>query len=154
MTLEELRRRVDEALYGAVPYRSYTRLADFRNVDVTNVAKYHDPNNLKYQSVFSKALLELHTIARPEVSPEWAQNILKVVNTFGVQWCGGPRLAGMTDVVSLAARVFDPETPYQNRLPLALRLQDEVNKMVDGLRYEDLDDTAAMNRPVVGARCP
>jgi hypothetical protein len=139
MTPEELRRRVDIALYEAVPYRAYTRLSGFRNIDVTNVSKYHDPNNLKYQSVFSKGLLELHTIARPEVSPEWAQNILKVVNVFGVQWCGVPRVSGMTDVVSLTARVFDPETPDTERLPLALRLQDEVNKVIDGLRFENLE---------------
>jgi len=143
MTPEELRRRVDVALYEAVPYGDYSKLARFRNVDVTSVSKYHDPNNLQYQSIFSRGLVELHTIARPEVSPEWARNVLRVVNTFGVEWCGVPKASGMTDVVSLAARVFDPDTPYQDRLPLALRLQGEVNRMVDGLRFEDPDDTNA-----------
>ena len=156
MTPEELRQRVDAALYEAVPYGAYTRLATFRNVKVTNIAKYYDRNNPAYESLSSQFLLELHTIARPEVSPEWGQNILRVVNTFGVEWCGGPRLSGMTDVMSLTARVYDPETPYPERLPLALKLQDEVNKMVGGLRFDDLGDTAVgespARRPTVGTR--
>lgn len=133
------RREIEEALYEAVPHGAYKAVADERNVARQNVSKYYDYKSGEYQSVFSKALLELQFISR--VCPAWGRAILRVVNYFGVRWCGVPKASGMTDVVTLTAKVFDPATPHADRLPLALKLQDEVNKMVDGLRFDGIEDS-------------
>jgi hypothetical protein len=144
MTPEVTRYEIDTELYKAAPRGAYTRLAEFRGIKVNNVSKYYDPHDEEYQSVFSKALLELQIVSR--VCPEWARSVLTVFNTFGAKWCGGINRdtqkfnSGMESIVMLAARLQNPETAEVEMMPLALELQRRVNAIVDGLRFEDRED--------------
>lgn len=148
---------IDVELSKAIPRGACTRLAEHRNVKLNNVTKYYNPHDLDYQSVFSKALLELQVIAR--VAPLWARNIVGVFNRFGVEWCGVPQSAQpggvLQEIISTAAKLLDPNTPEVDRMTLALKLHADAGIVVDGLRFADREDAVddePMNRPVVNAR--
>jgi hypothetical protein len=141
---------IDEALYEAVPRGGYTKLAELRGVKLQTISKYYDPHNPERQSVFSKALLELKTISR--ACPEWAGSILKVFNRFGAEWCGSERPtrefnSDVESIVTIAAKLQNPQTPDVDKMPLALELQRRANMIVSGLQFEDREDAVEEIRP-------
>lgn len=145
------RYEVEQELYRAVPYGAYSKLADHRNVAVKNISKYYDPHNTDYQSDFSRALLELKTIA--QVCPAWAQNILKVFNRLCAEWTGAGCSPGefntdVESIVTLAAKLQNPRTPDAEKMPLALELQRRANMIVSGLQFEDREDSPEVARPL------
>lgn len=133
---------VDLELHKAIPRGAVTRLAEFRGIAPKNVAKYYDPHNEDYQSPFSRALLELKTIA--QVAPDWASNIVGVITRFSSEWAGLKAMSaethnGVETIIGLAAKVQNPETKHADRYRLVVQLEREVRKLREGLEYQDLD---------------
>ena len=150
---QDARYQVDRELHNAIPYGALSRLAEHRGVSVESVARYYNPHNPEYQSIFSKALLELRVIKR--VSPDWARGIVKVFNRFDAAWCEPserPQVNTDLETVStLAAKLSNPLTPDRDRMPLALELQRRANAIVAGLQFEDREDSPEDGRGKVAA---
>jgi hypothetical protein len=138
---------VDTALHNAIARGGVAKLAEHRGVKHNNVAKYYNPHDEEYQSIFSKALLELQVISR--VCPQWARSVLQVFNSYGAKWCGEskPKQSGgvLQDIIQTAAKLLDPDTPISDRMALAMKLHADAGKVVDGLRCDGLDDADEEN---------
>lgn len=135
---------IDSVLYNAIPRGALTRLAEHRGVSVETVSRDYVPHNTDYQSKFSRALMELAVISG--VAPQWARNIVAVFNRFGAEWCGPVEVSAevgtvLEKVAALAMRLQNPRTPQAEKLPLALELKGEVQKVVDGLMFDGIEDS-------------